>query len=152
MTTSIAALLIAFLPPFEGRVVSVHDGDTVTVRTTVETFKIRLNGIDAPELKQPHGQASKQALSEMVFGKTVTVTPINKDRYGRTVAKLKADDKEVGYRMISGGHAWWYEAYDKHNAVYQQAQSDAQGKRAGLWADANPQPPWDFRRKKEVVK
>ena len=144
--TFLAALLIAVLPPYEAKVVSVHDGDTITVRTT-ETIKIRLSGVDAPELKQAHGQTSKQALANLVFGKTVTVTPVNKDRYGRTVAKIKADDREVGFQLVSTGNAWWYEQYDKHNTVYQQAQADAQVAKLGLWANPNPMPPWDFRKK-----
>ena len=148
---SIATLLLAFLPPYQATVVAVHDGDTITVRSDITT-KIRLFGIDAPELKQPHGQASKQALSGMVFGKTVTVTPANKDRYGRTVAQIKADGVDVNNKMVELGAAWWYTDYAKHDTIKQQLQSDAQGKRIGLWADKNPMPPWDFRRKKPSLK
>lgn len=137
--------------PYQATVVAVHDGDTITVRSDITT-KIRLFGIDAPELKQPHGQASKQALSGLVFGKTVTVTPANKDRYGRTVAQVKADGIDVNNRMVEMGAAWWYTDYAKNDTVKQQLQSDAQGKRIGLWADKNPMPPWDFRKKKPSLK
>lgn len=137
--------------PYQATVVAVHDGDTITVRSDITT-KIRLFGIDAPELKQPHGQASKQALSGMVFGKTVTVTPANKDRYGRTVAQIKADGVDVNNRMVEMGAAWWYTDYAKNDTIKQQLQSDAQGKRIGLWADKNPMPPWDFRKKKPSLK
>lgn len=137
--------------PYQATVVAVHDGDTITVRSDITT-KIRLFGIDAPELKQPHGQASKQALSGLVFGKTVTVTPANKDRYGRTVAQIKADGVDVNNRMVEMGAAWWYTDYAKNDTIKQQLQSDAQGKRIGLWADKNPMPPWDFRKKKPSLK
>lgn len=148
---SIAALIITLLPPYQATVVAVHDGDTITVRSDITT-KIRLFGIDAPELKQPHGQASKQALSGMVFGKIVTVTPANKDRYGRTVAQIKADGVDVNNRMVEMGAAWWYTDYAKHDTIKQQLQSDAQGHKRGLWADPQPMPPWDFRKRKPTLK
>ena len=151
MITSIATLLLTFLPPFTATVVAVHDGDTITVRST-ETVKIRLDGVDAPELKQPHGQASKQALSGLVFGKTVEVIPKNKDRYGRTVAQIKANGLDINNEMVRTGAVWWYEQYARHDTVKQQLQSDAQAAKIGLWADKLPQPPWDFRKKKEVAK
>lgn len=144
---SLATLLIAFLPPYNAKVVAVHDGDTITVRTT-ETVKIRLDGIDAPELKQAHGQASKQALSGLVFGKTVEVVPKNKDRYGRTVAQIKADGIDVNNEMVKSGAAWWYEQYAKHDTIKQQLQSDAQARKLGLWAEQHPMPPWEFRKRK----
>ena len=65
------------------RVVGVHDGDTLTGLDESKTqFKIRLDAIDAPEIKQPFGQASKKALSEKVFGKDVVVIAKTKDKYG----------------------------------------------------------------------
>ena len=148
---AILTTLIMAATPYQATVVAVHDGDTITVRSDITT-KIRLFGIDAPELKQPHGQASKQALSGMVFGKTVTVTPANKDRYGRTVAQIKADGVDVNNKMVELGAAWWYTDYAKNDTIKQQLQSDAQGKRIGLWADKNPMPPWDFRKKKPSLK
>lgn len=148
---SIAALIITLLPPYQATVVAVYDGDTITVRAD-KTVKIRLDGIDAPELKQPHGQASKQALSGLVFGKTITVTPANKDRYGRTVAQIKADGVDVNNRMVEMGAAWWYTDYAKHDTIKQQLQSDAQGHKRGLWADGQPMPPWDFRKRKPTLK
>ena len=148
---AILTTLIMAATPYQATVVAVHDGDTITVRSDITT-KIRLFGIDAPELKQPHGQASKQALSGLVFGKTVTVTPANKDRYGRTVAQIKADGVDVNNKMVELGAAWWYTDYAKNDTIKQQLQSDAQGKRIGLWADKNPMPPWDFRKKKPSLK
>ena len=146
---SIATLILAFLPPYQATVVAVHDGDTITVRST-ETVKIRLYGVDAPELKQPHGQASKQALSGLVYGKTIEVIPKNKDRYGRTVAQIKADGVDVNNKMVALGAAWWYTDYAKHDTIKQMLQTEAQGKRAGLWAEEHPMPPWEFRKRKKA--
>lgn len=147
---TLATLLFTFAPPFEATVVAVYDGDTVTVLTT-ETIKIRLDGIDAPELKQPHGQASKQALSALVFGKVITVKPKSKDRYGRTVARLEADGIDVNLQMVATGHAHWYEQYAKNDMPLANAQAKAKAEKAGIWIDLNAIPPWEFRKKKKEV-
>jgi len=72
-----------------GKVVSVHDGDTVTVRTDDgQTLKVRLQGIDAPELRQPFGSRSRDELSALVKGKPVTLIEHGRDKYGRTLANV----------------------------------------------------------------
>jgi endonuclease YncB( thermonuclease family) len=142
---TLATLLLAFAPPFEAKVISVHDGDTITVRTD-ETIKIRINGIDAPELAQPFGQASKQAMSGLVFGKTVTVKPDKTDRYGRLLARVEIGGKDTSVTMVELGMAYWYEVYAKHDMVLQSAQLQAKTAKRGLWSDPNAVPPWDFRK------
>ena len=148
---TLATLLLAYAPPFEAKVISVYDGDTITVRTT-ETIKIRLDGVDAPELKQPHGQASKQALSALVFGKTITVKPKSKDRYGRTIARLEADGIDINLQMVATGHAHWYQQYAKNDMPLANAQAKAKAEKAGIWIDPNAIPPWEFRKKKPQTK
>lgn len=147
MITLLALITCTFLDPFNASVVSVHDGDTITVRTT-ETSKIRLYGIDAPELKQAHGQASKHALSEMTFGKSVHITPMSKDRYGRIVAKVHVDGVDVNRVMVEQGAAWWYTQYAKYDMPLANAQSKAQAEKRGLWADQNQIAPWEYRNRK----
>ena len=147
MITFIALITCTFIDPFDASVVSVHDGDTITIRTT-ETSKIRLYGIDAPELKQPHGQAAKHALSEMTFGKSVHITPMSKDRYGRIVAKVEAGGVDVNRVMVEQGNAWWYVQYAKYDMPLANAQSRAQAEKLGLWADPNRVAPWEFRKRK----
>ena len=72
-----------------GKVVGVSDGDTITVLDASKTqFKIRLEGIDAPEKAQPFGQKSKEHLSDLVFGRQVTVESNKTDKYDRTVGKV----------------------------------------------------------------
>lgn len=72
-----------------GRTVGVSDEDTITVLDLTNTqHKIRLAGIDAPEKSQPFGQRSKESLSDLVFGRTVTVETDKVDRYGRQVGKV----------------------------------------------------------------
>lgn len=145
MTHLLTLLCLLTADPYPAKVVSVHDGDTITVRTS-ETIKIRLDGIDAPELKQPFGQASKQALSGLVFGQNVTVKPRSKDRYGRTIARIEVGGRDVSLIQAETGLAWWYQRYAKTDTAISAAQNKAKAKKAGLWADPSPVAPWDFRK------
>jgi endonuclease YncB( thermonuclease family) len=128
------------------RVVGVHDGDTITGLDDLKTqHKIRLDAIDAPELGQPFGQASKKALSEKVFGKDVVVIPKTKDKYGRTVGHVMIDGRDVNLEMLEEGMAWHYKKYD-HNARLARAEEEACAAKKGLWHDANPIAPWEWRK------
>ena len=91
-----------------GKVVSIADGDTVTVLVNQEQIKVRLEGIDAPESRQSFGTRSKQALSEMVFGEKVTVGKTGADRYGRTLGMIVVDGVDVNAKMVENGWAWHY--------------------------------------------
>jgi micrococcal nuclease len=128
------------------KVVGVHDGDTITGLDDSKTqFKIRLDAIDAPELGQPFGQASKKALSEKVFGKDVVVIAKTKDKYGRTVGHVMIDGRDVNLEMLEDGMAWHYEKYD-HNKRLREAEKSARAAKMGLWADGDAVPPWDWRK------
>jgi micrococcal nuclease len=128
------------------RVVGVHDGDTITGLDESKTqYKIRLDAIDAPELGQPFGQASKKALSEMVFGKSVTVIEKKKDKYGRTIGHVLIDGKDTNLLMLEQGMAWHYREYSKNQRL-QRAEDEARANRKGLWADREPMPPWEWRK------
>ena len=114
--TCIYALLCLALHTFaatiEGRVVGVADGDTITVLDTGKVqHKIRLAGIDAPEKAQPYGQTSKRSLSDLVYGKTVTVDTDKTDRYGREVGKVLVDGVDTNLEQVRRGLAWHYKAY-----------------------------------------
>lgn len=136
-----------------GRVVGVADGDTITVLDNTNTqHKIRLNGIDAPEKKQAFGNVSKKSLSDMVFNQQVDVEWIKVDKYGRKVGKVLLNDEDVNLEQIKRGLAWYYKKYKSDVAqddriTYVQAQQQAEADRIGIWADTNPIPPWDFRKK-----
>ena len=150
MIATLTALVLCFAPPFEAVVVSVYDGDTITVRTT-ETIKIRLHGIDAPELKQPFGQASKQAMSGLVFGKKVTVKPDKKELYGRTIARVEVDGRDVSTRMVEIGMAHWYQQYAKRDTELQSAQTKAKSAKLGVWSVPDAIAPWEYRKNKKAV-
>jgi endonuclease YncB( thermonuclease family) len=135
-------------PPFSGRVVGVHDGDTLTVLTAENaSIRIRLAEIDAPELHQPFGQQSKQSLSDLCFGQQAGVAPVTTDRYGRTVARVSCQGKDASLHQVEAGLAWAYTKYQTDPAI-PAAETVAHAARRGLWADPDPVPPWQFRRKR----
>ena len=151
-----ACLLVAqlsFAAELTGLVVGVSDGDTITVLVDKTPYKIRLAGIDAPESRQAFGQASKQHLSALVYKKPVTVLWDKKDRYGRTIGKVMVDGTDVCLEQIKAGWAWHYKRYASEQpaqdrADYAAAEDRAKSGRIGLWSDAQPTAPWDWRRKK----
>jgi endonuclease YncB( thermonuclease family) len=96
----------------QGNVVGVADGDTITVIDATNTqYKIRLQGIDAPEKAQAFGQKSKQSLHQLVHSKQVTIEFQKKDKYGRTVGKVIHNGNDVCLEQIKLGMAWHYREY-----------------------------------------
>ena len=134
-----------------GKVVGVADGDTVTVLDASHVqHKVRLEGIDAPEKAQPFGQRSKENLSRWVFGRQVVVETSKNDKYGRAVGKVLVGGVDANLEQVKAGFAWHYKQYAKEQsrsdrASYARAEDTARSSRLGLWRDANPMPPWEWR-------
>lgn len=144
---------IASAERLTGTVVSVHDGDTITLQTEAETKKIRLAGIDAPEIKQPYGIESRDALRQGVLNQTVAVDTTKLDKYGRFVGKVLIDGEDINLKQVSRGLAWVYTDYIKELAaddreLYRAAESAANDAHIGLWQDELPAPPWEYRKSK----
>lgn len=134
-------------PPVEGNVVGVHDGDSITVLTADKVqVKVRLEGIDAPELKQAFGNTAKAALSGLVFEKPVVVNVTGKDRYKRTLGVVMVGGVNANLELVRLGMAWRYDKYSKDAALLA-AQNEAKAAKRGLWADSDPVPPWAWRKK-----
>jgi endonuclease YncB( thermonuclease family) len=128
------------------KVVAVYDGDTVTcIDENNQQQKIRLAEIDAPEAKQDFGQASRQSLANMVFGRTIQVVDSGRDRYGRWIGRLYVDGIDVNRQQVATGMAWHYADYSKDKSLAT-VQAQAQAQRIGLWSQPNPIPPWEFRK------
>ena len=152
----VAYLLVAqlsYAAELTGMVVGISDGDTITVFVNKTPYKIRLAGIDAPESPQAFGQESKKHLSALVYKKPVTVLWDKKDRDGRTLGKVMIDGKDVCLEQIKAGLTWHYKRYASEQpaqdrADYAAAEDRAKGEWIGLWSDAQPTAPWDWRRKK----
>ncbi len=135
-----------------GRAVKVEDGDSITVLNSTNTqYRIRLQGIDAPERGQPYGNASRKHLASLVAGKAVTVKWVKRDRYGRIVGFVIVDGHDVNLVQVKAGMAWFYRYYQKelsreNRKLYAQAEDEARANKKGLWQDKNPMPPWEWRR------
>lgn len=138
---------------FKARVIGIADGDTVTVLD--EAFaehKIRLMGIDAPEKSQAYGKRSKQSLSELIGDRELSVDADKRDRYGRLVGKLLASDgRDINLEQVRRGMAWHYADFAREQSPadrmrYADAQQWARADRKGLWSDASPTPPWEYRK------
>ena len=144
----IALILLTALSAFgfEGKVISIADGDTLTVLTAdKQQIKVRLSGIDTPERKQAFGTQAKQALSAKVFGKTVRIKDNGQDRYKRTLGDVFLGSRWINLELVEEGYAWHYKAYSKDKKLAE-AEKTARKAKSGLWADSNPVPPWEFRR------
>lgn len=151
------ALLWLLLPAlvlaasFTGKVVQVSDGDTLQVLRDGRAEKVRLAGIDCPELNQPFGQAAKRFVLQIAAQRTVTVQVVTTDRYGRTVGEVALPDgRSLNQELVRAGYAWWYRKYSD-DATLEALEAEARGARRGLWAEMDPVPPWEWRRMQRNV-
>lgn len=136
------ALLLCFI-------VGVSDGDTLTARCDTdmgaETIKVRLAEIDAPERAQPFGTRSRQALSALCFQQQATLSPQKKDRYGRTVARIECQGRDASAEQVRAGLAWAFTRYLTDSRI-RKLEAEARTDGRGLWVDASPMAPWEWRR------
>ena len=149
---ALASPLAALSAERYGTVVGISDGDTLTLLDADKTqHRIRLDGIDAPERTQPHGQRARQSLAALAHGRTARADCPKVDRYGRAVCRVVIDGVDVGLEQIRRGYAWHYIKYAHEQraaerASYARAESEARSANAGLWSFSDPVPPWDYRR------
>ena len=138
-----------------GLVVGVTDGDTLKIRCeqpNLGEIKVRFDEIDAPEKGQAFGNKAKQVLSDLAFEKTVRVLRTDTDKYGRTTARVELDYSglELNFEMVRQGYAWCYTKYLVRVDACQALEANARRARLGLWADANPEPPSDWRHARKI--
>lgn len=151
-TTRRPANVTATQQTLAGRVVRVADGDTVTVLDAGNAeHRIRLSGIDAPESHQAFGTQSKKSLSDLVFGKDVTVLYDKTDQYGRLVGKIIVNGQDINLEQVKAGMAWHHKEYEREQSpgdreLYARAEDEARAQHRGLWRDPNPVEPSKFRR------
>jgi micrococcal nuclease len=151
LACTVATAQTKVISEFTGRVVGVTDGDTAKVLVGTRTITVRLEGIDAPETGQPFGTRARQALSTLVFGKTVMVRKTGQDRYDRTLGVMVDGSIEINAKMVEDGFAWHYKKYSSDERLIALERQARELKR-GLWADLNPIAPWDFRHLKRAPK
>lgn len=137
--------LTAVAAPHLWRVVGVQDGDTLTCLDEAnQQQRVRLAGVDAPEIGQAYGKEAREALAGLVFGKTIEVYDQGRDDAGRWLARVVVDGSDVGPRMVASGAAW-YDASTSGDQTLAALQGQAQSQSLGLWAAASPTPPWTYR-------
>jgi endonuclease YncB( thermonuclease family) len=135
---------------FTAKVIRILDGDTMEILYKNMPIKIRLAHIDCPEKRssQPYNNQAKDALSDLCFGKQVTVYGENSDRYHRLIAVVINDKKQtINQEMIKRGMAWHFKKYST-NVTYANLEAVARRDKIGLWHDPNPTPPWAWRKSK----
>jgi len=135
----------------EGQVVTIEDGDTISVMTKERVLhRVRLQAIDAPDDRQPYFEKSRKSLSNLLLRKTVRAVYHSKDSSGRLIATVYQNGRDVGLIQIESGLAWHYKRFSYEQTAsarksYADAQSIAVADRRGLWDDKSPIPPWVFR-------
>jgi micrococcal nuclease len=147
------ALPIFAAESITGKVVSVADGDTITVLEDKTQIKVRLHGVDAPEKAQDFGTTARTFTSDQCFGEAVTVEVTDTDRYGRKVGIVKLSDGRVlNHALVEAGLAHWYEEYAPKDVTLKRLQESAKAAKRGLWSRPDAVAPWDFRKEKRAPK
>jgi endonuclease YncB( thermonuclease family) len=135
---------------FSGKVIGVTDGDTIKILVRDKQVVIRLEAIDAPESGQPFGAKAKQRISELVFGKTVSVRKTGIDRYKRTLGFVSINGLDINAKLLDDGYVWHFKKYN-NDPKLADLEKQARNAKRGLWADANAEPPWVYRSKKKKM-
>jgi endonuclease YncB( thermonuclease family) len=135
----------------QGKVVEVLDGERITVISVKQPIKIRLMGIAAPAKDQPFADVATQHLSQLVAGKFVVVQGKRLEQDGALVGRVMLDNMDLGAQMVRDGVAWFnkLEAGDlseQDRAAYLSCEKAARSEARGIWQDAAPIAPWEFRR------
>lgn len=131
-----------------GTVTFISDGDTISLKSKNTTYKIRLYGIDAPEVKQDFGNISKEFLIDTLLHQEVLIDIVDTDQYGRKVGKIYLSDLYINEYLVKYGYAWWYEYFAKNEGDLKKAQEFAIKNSLGLWSGKKPIAPWEYRRTK----
>ena len=134
--------------PWTGEVTYVTDGDTLWVRPERGSppRKLRLDGIDAPEICQAYGIDAKQALVKRLLHRQVTVSTRATDDYNRALVTVRLDGEDVGGWMVTQGYAWSYK-YRQDDGPYAAEEKVARRRSKGLFADEGAERPRDFRKR-----
>ena len=135
----------AALADLSGPVVGISDGDTLTVQSEGGKVRVRLDGVDAPELGQPYGKSARRALSELCRGKAATVVERGKDDEGRVLGSVRCGEVDANVEQVRRGMAWVYLRYVPLGSPLYEAEANARLQKLGLWRGKNPVPPWEWR-------
>ena len=153
LVSALAVFALAGSPPskvWTARVTEVSDGDSFKALRGGRVVRVRLYGIDSPELAQSHGYESRKTARSLMAGREGRVEPLYRDSYNRDVALVFSGEALVNLELVRSGAAWVYTRYCSEREICErlkQAETAAKSARAGLWREPNPEPPWQWRRK-----
>jgi endonuclease YncB( thermonuclease family) len=147
-----SSVCCAFMPlsahaeTFDAKVVSVIDGDTLSVLHNGAKERVILYGVDCPETAQEFGPEAKKFTDENCYGKTVSIESKGADPRGRTIAVVVLPDgTNFNKLLLERGFAWWSDKFAPGETRFQVLQASARAAKTGLWSSPNPIPPWLFR-------
>ena len=145
LTLMVVAALQPAAETWTGRVVGAADGDTLRVRGEDDVVrKVRIFGIDAPEMAQPFGPAARDHLAKATRDRDVQVTELAEDDAGRTVARVRINGNDLAIDMLAAGLAW-YQRDDVEDQALEAEERRARARTTGLWIDKEPIAPWEWR-------
>jgi len=115
--------------------------------------RVRISGIDAPELGQPYSRVARTALLNLVSEQVLSLACDKRDIYGRLVCAVRVEKIDVGLQLVLLGLAWHFKRYEDEQSpsdrvAYSTAEEEARRQRIGLFRQSQPMPPWDCRKRK----
>jgi endonuclease YncB( thermonuclease family) len=134
------------LAELSGRVIAVHEGDMLTLVDHGRKVRVRLDGIDAPELAQRFGWAALRSLAVLCRGKDATVAERGKDEQGHVLGTVTCDKVDAGAEQVKRGLAWVFRTYLPLGSPLYELETNARLMQRGLWRDKEPLPPWEWRK------
>ena len=143
--------ILAQAEQFTGKVVYIRASDTLSVLRGGRVVRVRLYGVACPERGQAFGTQARQFIRDVAFGQTVTVVVDAvaagaTDRQGRLIAAVQLPDgRDLSQTLVQAGYAWHDTQYAPHDKRLAQLEAEARAAQRGLWAGANPVPPWEWR-------
>ena len=132
-----------------GKVIEVNSGDVITIYNLNRPVRIRLLGVDAPEMSQTFGDVAKKHLADLVYDKSVLVEYAGIAADSSLTGRVLLGSADIGAQMIRDGAAWvdpsnQHRLSETDREVYQQSEVAARSERRGLWQQENPTAPWEF--------
>ena len=147
-------LAICFIPlnvqaaSLFGKVIEVNSGDVITIFNLNRPVRVKLLGVDAPEMNQAFGDVAKKHLADLVLDKSVLVEYSGIAADSSLTGRVSLNNADIGAQMIRDGAAWFDTNTNRLSGterdVYQQSEQAARNERRGLWQEENPIAPWEF--------
>lgn len=140
-----------------GRVIEVNEGDVIKVMNMNRPARIRLMGLDAPEMNQAFGDVARQHLSDLILGQNVVVEYSGIGRDGTIVGRVLLNDADMNAQMIRDGAAWFdptskNELGQEQAEIYFQSEQAARSEKRGLWQGEDAIAPWQFVKNEQIKK